>query len=147
MPVVGLFMDWQRGDGNLPRLGVPNRTQYSAANAPFPALVSSTDIHCFHTIRHVYRSVWPARLSPRFGAALIRSAHDCATRLFHVLVFILDPRPTNATPVVTLVFASYSTFKTTFIIGSCHIYGTIVQCNRCSTILEFYIFIINLKIM
>ena len=89
----------------------------------------------------------PEKLSPRFGAALIRSAHDCATRLFHVLVFILDPRPTNATPVVTLVFASYSTFKTTFIIGSCHIYGTIVQCNRCSTILEFYIFIINLKIM
>ena len=36
----------------LPKLGV---AQYSAANAPFPALFS-TDIHFFHTIRHVYRS-------------------------------------------------------------------------------------------
>ena len=36
-----------------------------------------------HTIRHVYRSVWPDReAKPRFGAALDRSAHDCETRLF-----------------------------------------------------------------
>ena len=35
-----------------------------------------------HTIRHVYRSVWPAReAEPHFGAALERSAHDCETRL------------------------------------------------------------------
>ena len=35
----------------------------------------TTDI--LHTIRHVYRSVWPAReAKPRFGAALERSAHD-----------------------------------------------------------------------
>ena len=35
-----------------------------------------------HTIRHVYRSVWPAReAKPRFGAALERSAHDCETGL------------------------------------------------------------------
>ena len=33
-----------------------------------------------HTIRHVYRSVWPAREArPRFGAVLERSAHDCET--------------------------------------------------------------------
>ena len=31
-----------------------------------------------HTIRHVYRSVWPVReAKPRFGTALERSAHDC----------------------------------------------------------------------
>ena len=37
-----------------------------------------------HTIRHVYRSVWPAReAEPRFGAALERSAHDFVTRLLH----------------------------------------------------------------
>ena len=36
-----------------------------------------------HTIRHVYRSVWPAReAKPRFGAALERSAHDFETGLF-----------------------------------------------------------------
>ena len=36
-----------------------------------------------HTIRHVYRSVWPAReAKPRFGAALVRSAHDCEARLW-----------------------------------------------------------------
>ena len=30
-----------------------------------------------HTIRHVYRSEWPARAAkPRFGAAVERSAHD-----------------------------------------------------------------------
>ena len=35
----------------------------------------------FTYIRHVYRSVWPAReAKPRFGAALERSAHDCETR-------------------------------------------------------------------
>ena len=35
-----------------------------------------------HTIRHVYRSVWPAREDkPRFGAALKRSAYDYETGL------------------------------------------------------------------
>ena len=35
-----------------------------------------------HNIRHVYRSVWPAReAKPRFGAALERFAHDRETRL------------------------------------------------------------------
>ena len=38
-----------------------------------------TDI--LHTIRHVYRNVWRAReAKPRFGATLVRSAHDCDTR-------------------------------------------------------------------
>ena len=33
-----------------------------------------------HTIRHVYRSMWPAReAKPRFGTALECSAHDCKT--------------------------------------------------------------------
>ena len=67
---------------DLGEFGVRNITQYSAANAPFPALFS-TDIHFFHTPRHVYRSVWPARKAkPRFGAALDRSAHDCKTGSF-----------------------------------------------------------------
>ena len=35
-----------------------------------------------HTVRHVHRSVWPAReAKPRFGDALDSSAHDCETRL------------------------------------------------------------------
>ena len=66
---------------DLRKLGVRNIAQYSAANVPFPAFFS-TDIHFFHTIRHVYRSVWPAReAKPRFGATLVRSAHDCETHL------------------------------------------------------------------
>ena len=68
---------------DLRKLGLRNIAQYSAANVPFPAFSFSTDIHFFHTVRHVYRSVWPAReAKPRFGAALARSAHDCETRLF-----------------------------------------------------------------
>ena len=37
-----------------------------------------------HTIRHVYRSVWPVReAEPRFATALERCAHDCQTRLLN----------------------------------------------------------------
>ena len=44
-----------------------------------------------HTVRHVYRSMWPAReAKPRFGAALECSAHDCETRLLQ-----WDIRQTN----------------------------------------------------
>ena len=59
---------------DLRKLGVRNIAQYSA----FPAGFLSTSIHFFHTTRHVYRSVWPAReAKPRFGAVLVHSAHDC----------------------------------------------------------------------
>ena len=34
--------------------------QYCAANVLFSVVYFSTNIH-FHTIRHVYRSMWPAR--------------------------------------------------------------------------------------
>ena len=64
---------------NLRKLGVRNIAQYNAAKMPFPVFFS-TDIHFFHTLRHVYMSVWPAReAKPRFGAVLERSAHDCET--------------------------------------------------------------------
>ena len=53
---------------------------YSAANVPFPAFSFFHRHDFFHAIRHVYRSVWPA---PRFGAALVRSAHVCDTRLWN----------------------------------------------------------------
>ena len=65
---------------DLRKLGVRNIAQYSAANLPFP-VVFSTYIR-FHTIRHDYRSVWPAReAKPRFGSALVRSARGCETGL------------------------------------------------------------------
>ena len=36
-----------------------------------------------HTIRHVYRSMWPAReAKPRSGVTRERSTHDCETRLY-----------------------------------------------------------------
>ena len=65
---------------DLRKLGLRNIALYSEENVPFPAFFP-TDIHFFHTIRHVYRSMWPAREGkPHFGAALERSAHDCGTR-------------------------------------------------------------------
>ena len=74
----------QRGDGSpevLQGFGIRNIAQYSAANTPFPAFFSPF-IHFFHTIRHVYRSAWPAReAKPCVGAALECSVHDCETRL------------------------------------------------------------------
>ena len=88
----------QRGDGSpeeLQEYGVQNIAQYGAAQVPFPAFFS-TDIHFFHTLRHVYMSVCPAReAKPRFGAALERSAHDCETEEWNELEDqvkkVLDP--------------------------------------------------------
>ena len=57
---------------DLRKLGV-NIAQYSAANGPFPFFFLHLPFytHFFHTVRHVHRSVWPAReAKPRFGAAL-----------------------------------------------------------------------------
>ena len=88
MPVVGLFLDPTSGDGSLKELQGIAKTwhmKYSAvqrANVPFPAFCSYQ--HYFHTIRHVYRSMWPAReAKPRFGAVLVHSVHDCETHLLH----------------------------------------------------------------
>ena len=53
---------------DLRKLPVRNIAQYAGVFLP-------TDIHFFHTLRHVYRSAWPAReAKPRFDAALVRSA-------------------------------------------------------------------------
>ena len=87
MPVGGLFLG-PKGDGSpkelLRKLGVRNIAQYSAANVsgmPFPAFFS-TDIHFFHTVCHVYWSMCPGRQArPRFGATVVRSAHDCESGL------------------------------------------------------------------
>ena len=62
-----------------------------------------TDIHFFHTIRHVYRSHRPAReAKPRLGATLVRSAHDCEIGLgFQQLLsrnyFDLNPQDVTLT--------------------------------------------------
>ena len=53
-------MEVPKNSKDLRELGVRNIAQYSTANAPFPVLFF-TDIHFFYTIRHVYRSMWPAR--------------------------------------------------------------------------------------
>ena len=58
---------------DLRELGVRNIELYSIANEPILAFLSIYT-HFFHTIRHVYRSEWPAReAKPRFGAALVHS--------------------------------------------------------------------------
>ena len=76
-------MEFPKSFKDLRKLGVRNIAQYSAANVPLPAFIFSTDIHFFHTIRHVYRSVWPAREAKRrFGATLVRSAHEYETACF-----------------------------------------------------------------
>ena len=55
-------------------------TNYSSASMCF--LHFSTNIHFFHTIRHMYRSTWSVReAKPCFGATLVHSAHDCNTCL------------------------------------------------------------------
>ena len=45
---------------DLRKLCAQNIAQYSAAKVQFLAVFFSTDILFFHTLRHVYRSVWPA---------------------------------------------------------------------------------------
>ena len=80
---------------DMRKRGVRNIAQYSEANVsrmPFTAFFS-TFIHFFHTVRHVRRSMWPAReANPRFGATLVRSAHDCETGL------IKDPESRKISP-------------------------------------------------
>ena len=61
-----------------------------------------------HTIRHVYRSVWPAReVKPRLGAALVRSAHDCETRVdcdFRVVLRLCFKESLSAKPYIEIFF-------------------------------------------
>ena len=77
----------QRGDGSqvmknfkdLRKLGVQSIEEYREASMPFPAFFHW---HFFHTIRHVYRSMWPAREAwLHFDAMFIHSVHDCETHL------------------------------------------------------------------
>ena len=43
------------------------------------------------TVRHVYRSVWPAReAKPCFGAALERCVHDYETRLYICMIIVFN---------------------------------------------------------
>ena len=75
--------------GSTKAMEVPNfkdllqktwHTKYSAVKhmkRSIPSLLFSTRIRFFHSLRYVYRSVWPVReAKPRFGAALVRSTHD-----------------------------------------------------------------------
>ena len=48
---------------------------FGSKNSPTTGIV--------HTIRHIYRSMWPAReAKPRFGVALECDSHDCKTHLY-----------------------------------------------------------------
>ena len=64
----------------LRKLGTRNITQYSAANVPFPAFfppIFTSSILSAICLQE------PARESkPRFGAALVRSAHERETGLY-----------------------------------------------------------------
>ena len=67
---------------DLRKLGLQDIAHYSAAQKTCRFLRFSTGIHFSHAIRHVYRNVWPTGEDrPRFGAARVRSAHACETRL------------------------------------------------------------------
>ena len=57
---------------DLRKRSVRNIAQYSAANVPFPAFLSAMFTEACGP---------PEKLSPRFGAVLVRSAHDCETHL------------------------------------------------------------------
>ena len=67
---------------NLQKLDLQNIAQYSAANMPFPAFI--TTIHFFHTIHPVYGSMWLAR--EVISLTLVQHSsllcmHDCETHL------------------------------------------------------------------
>ena len=70
-------MEVPKNFNDLRKLGVRNIAQYSTANVPFPA--------SFFPRRHSLLPCDPPclqeRAKPRFGAALVRSAHDCESRL------------------------------------------------------------------
>ena len=67
---------------DLQKLVLRNIAQYLQRSQRSISCVFFPGIHFFHTIRYVYRSVWPTReAKPRFGAALVCSAHDCETCL------------------------------------------------------------------
>ena len=87
MPVVGLFLDSKKqwSPEELQGFAKTWRTKYSAIQRSKHAISCgfSTDIRFFCTIRHIYRSVWPAtEAKPRFGTAFVGSAHDCEIRYF-----------------------------------------------------------------
>ena len=69
---------------DLQKLGVRNIAQYSAANVLFPVFFFPTDFTS-SILSAMFTGVWPAReIKPRFGAALVRSAHACETRVYRV---------------------------------------------------------------
>ena len=63
---------------DLRKLGVRN-----IVNAVQCSKRVNSCVHFFHTLRHIYGSVWPTReAKPRFGTVLVRCAHVCETGLF-----------------------------------------------------------------
>ena len=76
----------------VPKNGVGNIAQYSTSNVPFPAFFS-TDIHFFHTVRHVYMtSLW--RCARTFCVWLWNSRKICTclisrSAFLHILVAII----------------------------------------------------------
>ena len=76
-------------------VGRKNKLRYISHTKFSQILEDLWDLHCLfgstnspttdflHTVRHVYRSLWPIReAKPRSGATRERSAHDCETRIF-----------------------------------------------------------------
>ena len=67
------------------------RTKYTAVQHSKRAIfcVFSTGIHFFHTVRHVYRSVWPAReakpLVPRLCMLVKPASKETSDKPFHYL--------------------------------------------------------------
>ena len=75
-------MEFPKNFKYLRKRGVQQRSQRAISCDTF-----STDIHFFHTIRHIYGSVWPAReAKPRFGTwsyvlrKIVTLAHSTRTQ-------------------------------------------------------------------
>ena len=71
---------------DLRKLGVRNIAHYSAANVLFSALLLLLLLFHLHSFLPDYppclqKRVAATEAKPRFGAALVRSAHDCETGL------------------------------------------------------------------
>ena len=75
-------MEVQKNFKDLRKLGVQNIARTVQCSKRAISYLFPTNIHFYHTICHVCRSVWRAReAKPHFGVMLVRSVHDCETYL------------------------------------------------------------------
>ena len=75
-------MEVPKNSKDLQKHDIRDIVQYSKRSI---SCIFFNDIHFFHSICHVYRSVWPSsEAKPHFGAMLGHSVQNCETHLLNV---------------------------------------------------------------